>query len=181
MAFHFRLEVSGELQVAARAPARERRGPPALSSYDELVVVLGGQCEALEATGAVRFHAGGFGQSTWPVDVRTDLAVVLEQLPEVMHGLRREGEFQLDFFEQGIETYLRCVRTGSLVAIECSTFKMDWTPEPSVESLLAIELDEMCRTLRATFSSAVERVCPWFSEGPAYQRWIEQTRFEPLA
>jgi hypothetical protein len=46
--------------------------------------ILSDVCEALADTASADFVASGFGQARWPVDVRTDLPVFLEQLPEAI-------------------------------------------------------------------------------------------------
>lgn len=49
----------------------------------------------------------GFGQKKWPVDCRTDLATIIEQIPEILEKIRAERFFfKLDFYEQGIERQL---------------------------------------------------------------------------
>ncbi len=45
----------------------------------------------------------GFADDPWPVDVETDLAVVLGQLSKALSGLRHNGEVTLESYEQGIE------------------------------------------------------------------------------
>jgi len=147
-----------------------RDGP--LSQHDELVQVLGAQCRALAATGGISFLVGGFGQDRWPVDVETDLAVALEQLPGVLVGLRKESEpFQLNFYEQGIERYLTGTRHGDAVTFECMSMSLRWTADPSVETVPLAEAETMFHELRERYSAAIERVCPWLAHVPAFNEW----------
>lgn len=174
MTFHLRLEASPELPTLSRPSRLDVRPRGPLSAHDELVSVLRDQCRALHRTGRVHFYVGGFGQATWPVDVSTDLAVVLEQLPGVMVGLREEGQvFQLNFFEQGIERYLTGVLRSANVTFECISLQPNWTPKPGIEVVAVTEAVEMFRELSETFRSAVSGVCPWLSEEPAFQLWTQ--------
>ena len=153
-----------ELPAVLRTPDMEAHRDGPLSPHDELAYVLGAQCRALAATGGVSFQVEGFGQDRWPVDVETDLAVVLEQLPAVLSGLRKLGEpFQLNFYEQGIERYLTGTRNGDEVRFECMSLSLRWSPNPSIEVVDLVEAERMFHELRRTYVAAVERVCPWLS------------------
>jgi hypothetical protein len=70
---------------------------------DNITSVLTDICEALAEEGSVRFVVDGFGQDPWPVDVRTDLPVVIEQVPAVLKALRSGFSTSLGFYEQGIQ------------------------------------------------------------------------------
>lgn len=173
MTFRIELLVQNELPVVLRTPELEVHHDGPLSRHDELVHVLGAQCRALAATGGVSFLVGGFGQDRWPVDVETDLAVALEQLPGVLAGLRKEGEpFQLNFYEQGIERYLTGTRQGDEVRFECMSMSLRWTADPSVEIVRLAEAESLFRELRDRYSATVERVCPWLAHHPAFKRWL---------
>jgi hypothetical protein len=143
-----------------------------LSPHDELVHVLGAQCRALALTGQIRFHVEGFGQDPWPVDVETDLAVLLEQLPETVAKLREGAKsFHLNFYEQGIERYLVGTRHGENVTLECTSLSLHWSPEPSFEVLQVVEVQKMLSELRDVYVALVERICPWLTHTPAFKRW----------
>lgn len=155
-----------------RSPDFEVPRDGLLSAHDELVHVLAAQCRALARTEGVSFEVGGFGQDRWPVDVETDLAVVLEQLPGVFSGLRRRGEpFKLDFYEQGIERFLTCTPTDDRVTFECASAALHWSPGPAVEIVGSAEAERMFRALHTTYATAVERVCPWLARALAFERW----------
>lgn len=172
MTFRIELMVQGDLPAVPRTPYLEARHDVPLSPHDELVHVLSAQCRALAATGGVSFLVGGFGQDRWPVDAETDLAVVLEQLPGVLAGLRREGEpFQLNFYEQGIERYLTGTRQGNEVGVVCMSMALRWTADPSVEIVRLSEAEKMFHELRDRYSVTIDRVCPWLAHVPAFKRW----------
>ena len=75
-----------------------------------MISVLQDICELLEEEGTISFFVSGFGDPNWPLDIATDLCVILEQLPLALTKLANEtGEFELDFYEQGVERRLNCV------------------------------------------------------------------------
>ena len=53
-------------------------------AQDDVTRVLADICESLATSEGVDFVVRGFGQDRWPVDVRVDLAVVVEQVPGVL-------------------------------------------------------------------------------------------------
>jgi len=172
MTFRVELLVRGELSAAIRTPELEVAPRGLLSAHDELVHVLAAQCRALASAGAVAFEVGGFGQERWPVDVETDLAVAVEQLPGVLAAVAREGEpFQLNFYEQGIERYITGTTRGGTTTFECVSMSLNWTAEPSVELLPLAEAERMFRALRDRYCSAVDRVCPWLAATSAFEQW----------
>ena len=180
MSFHLRLEVTGDLSTLTRNSERVVQPAGPLGPEDELVHALTAQCRALAETGRIQFHVGGFGDPRWRVDVRTDLAVALEQLPAVVAGLRQEGRsFQLNFFEQGIECYLKGTRRDGVVTFECTTTRMNWTPDPSIESMPLAEAQRIFRELADSFCKAVDVVCPWLSNANAFHQWKDRIVSSP--
>lgn len=172
MTFRIELIVEGALPACLRSPDVELPRDGTLSAHDELVHVLTAQCRALARTGGVSFVVGGFGQERWPVDVETDLPVALEQLPGVLSALRlRRAPFELNFYEQGVERYLTGTPTDNVVRFECASMALDWSPSPAVEKVDLSEAERMFRALRTSYTTAVERVCPWLTPAPEFERW----------
>ena len=68
---------------------------------DDVRSILNDVCDWLQPH--ARFIVSGFGQARWPVDVRTDLCVLLEQLPSALLALASDAPFEIDFYEQGIQ------------------------------------------------------------------------------
>ena len=67
-------------------------------SLQELAI---GGCSELERAGYI-FRVEGFGRGVWPVDVRYDMATVIEQLPDLIKALELGQSTGLDFYAQGI-------------------------------------------------------------------------------
>ncbi|OMF25859.1 hypothetical protein [Paenibacillus sp. FSL H8-0259] len=98
---------------------------------DDEVAILMCICKAFEISQSVSFVVGGFGQDNWPVDCRTDLCTVIEQVPDIL-GKTRAGiySFELDFYEQGIERRLLFKEDTNLVKVTCIS-RTKWEPHPS--------------------------------------------------
>ncbi|WP_076187609.1 MULTISPECIES: hypothetical protein [Paenibacillus] len=98
---------------------------------DDSVGILMCICEAFEISQSVSFVVGGFGQDNWPVDCRTDLSTVMEQVPDIL-AKTRAGifSFELDFYEQGIERQFLFEEDMNLVKVTCVS-RTEWVPHPS--------------------------------------------------
>lgn len=128
---------------------------------DNHISVLSDICVILEQSGVVKFLVSGFGQRPWPVDVRTDLAILLEQLPELAKFVNSQ---QLDvcnicFYEQGIERDLRFTMRGQNVDILCSS-RSNWRPYPSIETISLDKLRAMIAKFVETMFEAIKSTCP---------------------
>lgn len=53
-------------------------------------------CAALAEAGGGSFHIGGFGDESWHLDVADDLSAFVEQLPELLAGIREGREVEID-------------------------------------------------------------------------------------
>lgn len=57
---------------------------------DDVVAILIRICEVFESSGVITFFVSGFGQEKWPVDCRTDLATIIEQVPSILENKSRQ-------------------------------------------------------------------------------------------
>jgi hypothetical protein len=130
-------------------------------------------CQSLAESDAVAFRVEGFGQSPWPVDVATDLPTVIEQLPGLFGWLKSdaEHEFQLDFYEQGLERSLTFRRLGADVNITC-TSQTDWEPSPQDELIERPRLEGMLDDLLRQFVTGVERLRPDIAGHAVFREWL---------
>lgn len=87
-------------------------------------------CEQLASRNFLKFHVSGFGDLAWPVDVRTDLCVIMEQIIEILGQLRVGVNCSLDFYEQGIERRILFTSNNDTLLAECLC-DLSWTPVPS--------------------------------------------------
>jgi hypothetical protein len=157
---------------------------------DDVQSIITNVCHGIAGAGGALFHVSGFGQDTWPVDITTDLPVLLEQLPAVLHGLEQgEPDVTLDFYEQGIERTIRFENDGDHI-VACCESMTDWVPNPSQERLLRRELCAMLGQVRETFMQFTARVAPELAAHPWLRAWAAGERdrkgegtertFEPL-
>ena len=124
-------------------------------------------CELLAEDGGVFFDVSGFGEEQWNVDVATDLATILVQVPE-MYAWSSDADaasvFHLDFYEQGVERRLTLVREGQQILIEGSALVPGpgdvWKPTVPVEVVAAETLRTQLRELAARFLALAAMVCP---------------------
>ncbi len=147
-----------------------------LEAPTDLLSVLEVICDELEECGCVRFLVGGFGQEAWPVDVRTDLLTVVEQLPQVVDALTKEAaQFELDFYEQGLQRRLNFERTGADTTITC-TSATEWDPSPDQEHMSIDSLVDIMRSLRSAFVDLAGRRCPEVAQNDLFSQWVTATR-----
>lgn len=144
-------------------------------ALDDIRSLLSDACEILEESQALAFHVEGFGQSDWPVDVSIDLLTIIEQLPALFSWLDSEdaGEFQLDFYEQGMERSLIFKRMNTDVQVTCIS-GTKWPPVPEDEGIGLPHLDYMFGELVRTFVRSVKRICPDVAGHEWFQAWCRQ-------
>lgn len=116
-------------------------------------------CEVFELSKVVTFVVSGFGQNKWPVDCRTDLATIIEQVPEILEKIRnKEYNFQLDFYEQGIERMLVFEENNNLVKVTCIS-RTDWTPSPNSIFMEKVEISKIFESLYSDFLEYSKVLC----------------------
>jgi hypothetical protein len=158
--FSIRLEFSGN------TPTIEKREYD--PDLDDPGSILSDVCEVLAESGRARFLIEGFGQAAWPVDVRTDLCVALEQIPLLIRELRANREGTLSLYEQGVERAVAFRPSGDITAISCSS-STRWQPNPAtihmpteaiLRELVAL-CDRFCDLVRSIDRTLYEH--PWFT------------------
>lgn len=135
-------------------------------NIDSLTGLLADLCEGLADRDAVEFCVGGFGQERWPVDVVTDLPVVLEQLPMLAGALAEMREAELEFYEQGVERTLVFHPVGDEIRVTCSS-QTSWQPVPRAIVERRAKILQMLADVCLAFWSAVTpsaRSHPWLQE-----------------
>lgn len=137
---------------------------------DCITSLLSDACEALEETGQVRFDVAGFGQERWPLDVRTDLAVAVEQVPAVIEALVSGEPVTLDFYEQGVQRELDMTPQSSEVTIYCGSMT-DWRPDPDTIHMPIHELQAQLEQFLDGFVDVVRQRCPDLVEHPWFRDW----------
>jgi len=162
----------------------ELRATPALRAVEipkeagvDVLSALETLCSSLEESGCAEFMVSGFGQEKWPVDVRTDLLTVLEQLPSIVEALRLgANEFELDFFEQGVQRRVTFESGGDELSATCYS-GTDWQPNPRTIHVHPSEIRKLISSLRDNFLHHAATRCPSSAGWPALDEWRTMTRF----
>ncbi len=140
------------------------------AELDDVRSIIGDICEALDEMGAADFLVSGFGQERWPVDVRTDLAVFLEQLPRTLASVQSGSSFTLDFYEQGVERTIHFERDGEEYSARCES-RTDWTPAPSTERVGRMELLTVLSDARQHLMAFLSQKAPTLASHPWMRSW----------
>ena len=143
-------------------------------SIDDIGAILADLCAHLSDHAAARFSVKGFGDECWPVDVYTDLAVFLEQLPYVTKMLESQQEVTLEFYEQGVERNIIMKPMKQVVKLGCVSFTA-WQPIWPNEEIAWQDLMLMLEKIRAEFVSYVESVSPPIFRHPWFQQWSDSS------
>ncbi len=158
---------------AWRGPtAPEKQYDPEL---DNIVSIINDACELVAGDATLRFEVAGFGQAPWPVDVMTDLAVVIEQLPEAIGKLEAGKPFKLDFFEQGIERCVTAVPDDRSVRLTCRSMTT-WQPSPLTIEMSKPALLRMLVDLLSAFLSLLDGALPWARSHPWVRAWLRPSQ-----
>ncbi len=157
------------IQVGATPP--EEPDSAYEDDLHDVNAIIMDMCEALADTKSFVFRIGGFGEERWPVDVATDLSVVLEQLPLALGATTRRLPFELDLYEQGIERRLEFVPTGDRYQITCRYIGSG--VEPTVEDIPADVLEKMLCDLGRAFCKVAVTGFPKASRHPWFQEFAE--------
>jgi hypothetical protein len=116
------------------------------------------------------FHVGGFGQDDWNLDVAYDMSSVIEQLPEVVSGLRSNHDVELDLYTPGVERTVRFAVLGDAVEAYCRS-RTSWVPTMPTERLAHSIVLSMFERLAIDFARAASAVAPNFADIAPFDRW----------
>lgn len=144
---------------------------------DDVTTLISDICETLDKSGKVYFRVSGFGQDLWRVDVRTDLPVLLEQLPEAIDAATNEigSSFTLDFYEQGIERRLVFTPDGDEFVVRCES-DTDWQPDPEEEKIKATRVRKMLLAIRDRFLTVARTAAPEIYKHEWLHDWAKRCR-----
>jgi hypothetical protein len=155
------------MQITLRLePAAQFQTPTYDPDEDDVRSILMDVCDALGA--GSEFAVSGFGQDVWPVDVTTDLAVFLEQVPHALRAIKERKFAEIDFYEQGIERSIAFEPDGAGYSATCKSWSTRWQPDPSIEEISADSLEQMLLAARDEFMRVLTMMAP----GLASHSWI---------
>lgn len=165
------MQISIEITNATPEPRILREYDPDL---DNIVSVLTDICEALDGANAVAFRVAGFGDDAWPVRINPDLAILLEQLPHAIAAAWERSEFDLDFYEQGVERHLRFSPRGDTFDVSCASGSR-WQPEGD-EAISRDAILRMLTTVRDRFLELARTIAPGSQTNPWLRTWAAAAR-----
>jgi hypothetical protein len=145
---------------------------PELRNFDpeDIGAIIIDICHALE--GFAEFKVSGFGDNDWPVDVRTDLAVCIEQIPNLLEKLKKFEECSLDFYEQGIEREIIFLpQNGNYILLCNSTGDLDKRFQSEIVD--SIQLIELFSTLLGNFLKATKELDFAVFQKKIFRDWLE--------
>ncbi|RKZ58718.1 MAG: hypothetical protein DRR08_15720 [Candidatus Parabeggiatoa sp. nov. 2] len=126
-------------------------------------------CSVLDELDCCSFNVCGFGDTQWPVDVCTDMSVFLEQLNPALKAIYNADDFELDFYEQGIERRVSFSFDSGCYHI-CCVSGTNW--EPLSESDMDIEaIKSQLVKVKAVFVALSQQVFPVLSQHSLFARW----------
>lgn len=161
------------MRIDVRLPRQIHLEAPPIGydeSLDDIRSILGDLCLALEQEG--EFTISGFGQDRWPVDVGTDLLVLLEQLPALLRSLACGRPATLEFYEQGIQRNLVFTPAGDDFEVVCESYA-DWQPNPRVERVRQGDLLSMLQAVQHNFMEVVRSNAPELASHPWVLSWLK--------
>jgi len=138
-------------------------------ALDDVRSLIKDVCVALAKSNA-QFIVVSPESGAWPVDVATDLPVVIEQMPKFLGFLydpNREA-FELDFYEQGIQRRIEFQRVGQTVEVGCfSSGDLPLTERSNCDvaawQTMIVEFwEKFCRAAAMVAPCAVQH--PWWKE-----------------
>ena len=140
-------------------------------ALDDIRSVLDDICGAVAPD--AEFTVSGFGQEQWPVDVATDLSILLEQLPRIIQAVRSRADAELDFYEQGIERkmVLKAAADNSN-ELACMSFTR-WQPNPKKERVDGDALLASLEDVQLEFLRYLHRAAPSLANRDLVLDWLD--------
>lgn len=135
--------------------------------------VISDVCAIFADTENLFFLVSGFGDENWPVDCRFDLPVIIEQLPDIINKIdNKDFNFQLDFYEQGIEREIIFIDAGDLVYLECIS-RNGWVPETSKIEMKKENVSTMFLKFYKDFMLFSEVLCNDLANHHLFKEWLK--------
>jgi hypothetical protein len=135
---------------------------------DNMMSIFDSVCDALHESKTAKFTVSGFGLDKWPVSVRTDLSILLEQLAEAIAAVKAHAPFVIDFYEQGIQRKIAFEPLGAGYVAQCTrcTSQTNWMVESTTERVTTAVLLRMFCKIRDDFMSCLRSEAPAVAAHP---------------
>jgi hypothetical protein len=166
-----------ELSLHIQRESFEAAQPGQVSEDYELStaeVQLMAACELLADTAVADFRLVCCGERPWPVDVRTDLSVFLEQSAGLLQALKDGApSFRLEMYEQGTETVLVFSRGEGKLHVHCEPL-LTLGDRRFCTRDEALDVAVLVRAIAGVitgFTECCARLCPQLLVLPELTRW----------
>lgn len=162
MAFYFEfVKPSAGMDASSLTDSFEEDG-----GYEYFVMYA---CDLLGRTDC-KFHIGGFGLDDWGFDVSYDMSSFVEELPELIEGVRTRRDVEMFLYPQGVERTLYFSSKDSVIQIRCES-ETGWKPSPSVEEISRQDFIALLRKFAKDFSEALVSAAPLVAYRPPFVQW----------
>jgi hypothetical protein len=152
-----------------KSPEDVSHGPYS-EEEDDVRSILFDICDTLQELEVAIFSVGGFGQAEWPVDVRSDLLICVEQIGDVLDAIKNRKPADLSFPEQGIQRSISIKYSDGLSQLACTSFG-NWRPNGELEHIDTFRLQESLSAVATTFIALAGEHCPLLCNHAWFQEW----------
>ena len=126
-------------------------------------------CNMLYEAKQVIFKIEGFGEKWNIVDCKADLPCILEQMDTILEGILKKGDFEIDFYEQGLERLLKFSFKRETVCITCTSYVN--MPPISVIEMEYESVKHLFWKLYDDFLMCIERLLPRVMKNTLFNEW----------
>ncbi|WP_445406429.1 hypothetical protein [Acinetobacter seifertii] len=123
--------------------------------YDNEISVLTDICTELSKNKLNQFKIQAFSNELWPVDIETDLVVLLEQLPVCIGEINLGSDSSIDLYEQGISREILLKFNQGNYNCYGKSHDGIWVPSYA-ENISQTDLLKMLKTFLDHFLSALK-------------------------
>ncbi|GAA2508900.1 hypothetical protein GCM10010406_51710 [Streptomyces thermolineatus] len=155
--------------VPPSGPVRKTWEDKPLEDPEDYVCLVMTACSALAKTDA-RFRIGGFGTQDWGFDIGYDMSSFVEELPELVEGLRSGTPVEIYLYPQGVDRTLVFEPAGGEVVVKCFDHRNPNSP-PKEEMHRRKDLEAMVAELAVEFARSLETVAPAVFRLEPFCRW----------
>ena len=126
-------------------------------------------CNMLYEAKQVIFKIEGFGEKWNIVDCKADLPCILEQMDTILEVILKKGDFEIDFYEQGLERLLKFSFKRETVCITCTSYVN--MPPISVIEMEYESVKHLFWKLYDDFLMCIERLLPRVMKNTLFNEW----------
>lgn len=142
-----------------------------VDALHEVSTMLSDICMAIGEAGGGIFDFTCLGQR-WPVQVSTELCILLEQLPQVLLQLgERDVTCSIEFYEQGLCRTIRISGTGENLCLACESTDDCGEPPKQQGSISRTKLIRQLTSARDELMRFLESRAPSIAAHPWLRRW----------